>query len=134
MLPDIDSNKTDWSVYELPLDSAASKELLGMQNNLAASKTSARRSREFFAGPVDMEWLYKAAKLKGASLQVALMICHLRKLRGLEWVPLSNCAMERMRVSPDAKSRAIAALENAGLIMVKRQVGKSPRIKVIEFA
>lgn len=125
---------TDWSLFELP--SAVKLELDSLPQMKATqhAKKQSHRVREFFAGPIDMEWLCEAAKLNGASLQVALMILHIKKLKQLDWVPLSNHAVARMGVSPDAKSRAIGALENANLIEVKRQAGKSPLIKVLDIS
>lgn len=125
---------TDWSLFELPSTVNLELDTLPQTKATQNAKKRCHQGREFFAGPIDMEWLCKAAMLNGASLQVALMLFHLRKLRRLDWVPLSNLAMEQMGVSPDAKTRAIAALENADLIEVKRQAGKSPMIKVLDIS
>ena len=84
---------------------------------------------EFLAGPIGFGWLERAAQLPGAALHIAIVVRHLAKLRNLEWVPLSNRDVARFGVKPDAKNRAILALEAAGLIEVKRQTGQSPRVK-----
>lgn len=129
--------KTDWSLYQLTDGSAKLNDKL--QQDLSATSSAPKVSRpkrnfEFFAGPINIEWLYKAGQLNGATLQVAIVIHHLGKMRGLAWVPLSNGDMARMGVSPDAKTRGLKSLEHAGLIEVKRQSGKSPQVKVLDIS
>lgn len=84
---------------------------------------------EFLAGPIDFGWLERAAQLPGAALHIAILVQHLAKLRRLEWVPVSNRDAARLGVKPDAKSRAILALQEARLVEVKKQPGQSPRVK-----
>ena len=84
---------------------------------------------EFLAGPIDFRWLERAAELPGAAFHIAILIRHLLKLRHLEWVPISNGDAARFGIKPDAKRRAILALEDAGLVEVRRQAGRSPRTR-----
>lgn len=126
-----ESTDTDWSLYRLQEHSTYETHRQQNASPEAIKHKKSKRSREFFAGPIDMEWLCEVGKLKGAALQVAIMISHIGKMRNLVWIPLSNHAMARIGVSADAKSRALISLEKAGLIEVKRQIGKSPRVKVL---
>lgn len=99
--------------------------------NRVTKKSASRMDFEFFAGPIDMEWLMAAAKLPGAALNVALAIQHQASLRKEEWVPLSNGDAERFGVKRDAKTRAIVLLEEAGLIEVSSKTGQSPRVRIV---
>jgi len=84
---------------------------------------------EFLSGPIRMEWLHAAARLPGATLAVALQIRHLHKMRGPEWVVLSNGTVEGFGVSPSAKARALKELVKAGLVEMQPPLpGCAPRV------
>ena len=125
-------DQVDWTVFELPSDMTAQsldRGSSGVSNG--ASRSLPGRQRPFFAGPVDMDWLSAAAILPGAALKVAIMLCHLGKLGRQTWIPLSNMAVKSFGVSPDAKTRGLAALEGARLVEVRQQQGQSPRVRLL---
>jgi DNA-binding transcriptional ArsR family regulator len=62
---------------------------------------------------------------------VGLAIWHLRKLRQADTFIVSNIMLREWGVQPDAKSRALRALERAGLIRVERQGKRSPQVTLI---
>ena len=123
--------QTDWSLFDLPNSARTDGVVTDDPIKVPTPKRSPRQ-RPFFAGPVDMEWLAHAAKLPGAALQVALMLCHLGKLGRETWIPLSNAVMGSFGVSSDAKTRALEVLEQAKLIELKRHAGRSPRVRLID--
>jgi len=86
---------------------------------------------EFFAAHIDLVWVLAAARLPGASFQIAMLIQHLLKLRGTEFVAISNGDATRWGVERDAKTRAIRQLVDADLIEVQTQAGRSPRVRVV---
>ena len=67
----------------------------------------------FIAGPVDVKWLSKARKLGVTALWVGLGLWYLRGLKRADSFLISNLMMQGWDVSPDAKSRALRALEKA---------------------
>lgn len=91
-----------------------------------------RMSAMFFAGPVNWSWIAKAGSLPCKSLQVAIAIRHQSKLEKRNEIKLGNTFLEQMGVSCDAKRRALAELEGAGLISVQRETGKNPVVTIIE--
>jgi hypothetical protein len=89
------------------------------------------KRRQFLRGPVDWEDTCIAAALPGKALAVWLLI-HLRwRMRDGDAVTLPSRRLAEMGVDPDAKCRALRVLEDAELIKVIRQRGKSPRIALV---
>jgi hypothetical protein len=65
-----------------------------------------------------------------AKLFVWLLLLHRVWRDKSQTVALSNCALAPYGISPDAKLRALADLEAAGLIQVERQGTKTVRVTV----
>lgn len=93
---------------------------------------AANKSKMFLSGPIKWIWLVKAARLAGKSLQVAVAIRHQCKLEKRNNISFGNTFLEEMGVNRDAKRRALAELETAGLITVHRETGKNPIVTIIE--
>jgi hypothetical protein len=91
-----------------------------------------KKGRQFLRGPVDWEDTCIVARLPGKALTVWLLI-HLRyRLRsGKDEVTLPSRRLIEMGVNHDAKSRALKALRDAGLIRVTGKRGQSPRITLV---
>jgi DNA-binding transcriptional ArsR family regulator len=79
---------------------------------------------KFIKGP-------KARKLGVTALWVALGLLYLRGLRRSDSFLVSNLMMQAWNVSPDAKCRALKALEKAGLINVERRGKRSPLVTLV---
>jgi hypothetical protein len=86
---------------------------------------------KFIAGPVDVVWLSQARKLGVTALWVGLGLWFLRGLRRSNSFTVSNLMMREWGVQPDAKSRALRALEQAGLIIIERREKRSPRVTLV---
>jgi DNA-binding transcriptional ArsR family regulator len=86
---------------------------------------------KFIAGPVDVTWLSQARKLGVAALWVGLGLWFLRGLRRSDSFIVSNLILREWNVLPDAKRRALRALEKAGLITVERRGKRSPRVTLV---
>ncbi len=117
------------------LDSAALQTAVpsGEHTRVPKSKTSRERIKgeEFLAGPIRIPWLEAAAKLPGAAFKIAVLLRHHKNLKRTDTMKLSNKAVERFGVSPDAKRRALIALQDAGLITMSSATGRSPIVTLI---
>jgi DNA-binding transcriptional ArsR family regulator len=65
------------------------------------------------------------------ALWVGLGLWFLRGLRRSDTNIASNLIMQEWDVLPDAKSRALRALEKAGLITVERRGKRNPRVTLV---
>ena len=62
---------------------------------------------------------------------MGLALWHLKKLRQADTFTVSNLMLQEWGIKPDAKSRALRALERAGLITVERRGKRSPHVALI---
>ncbi len=86
----------------------------------------------FLAGPIPGGRLQQAAKLPGRALHAWLTVLWAYQQKGrLYGVKVTNRDLDQFGVLEDAGRRALAALEQAGLIEVNRHSGCSPWVKVI---
>jgi hypothetical protein len=82
-------------------------------------------------GPGPLTWLECAAGLPGRSVHVALALWHEAARSGSRCVALSNTLCLRFHVERNAKYRALRSLELAGLVVVERRRGRSPRVTLL---
>ena len=108
------------------------------QDGVTWSQGSARRGRraspirgKFIAGPIDVSWVVQAKLLGATPLLVGLALWHLKKLRQADTFTVSNLMLQEWGVQPDAKSRALRALERAGLIRVEGRGKRSPLVAIV---
>ncbi len=80
----------------------------------------------FIKGPLPLDWMQRAARLPGKTLQVALTLWYLAGLQKSRTVKLASKPLEAMGVSRDAKYDALARLAAAGLIAVDQKPGQAP--------
>ena len=108
-------------------------ETLSEQSRKRREAKRTRRQAEFIKGPIRVEWVCKAARLSGRALAMALALLFKAGVSGTEKdVPLSPQLLERFGVSRRSNHRALAALERAGLVKVKRQRGRCPRVTIVK--
>jgi len=86
----------------------------------------------YIRGPIPFEWLKAAAALPGKSLHTGLAIWLLAEIEKSRTIALSNAQASYFSVDRNAKYRALDWLETAGLIEVKRKLGQSPLVTLIE--
>ena len=77
------------------------------------------------------DWLERAARLPGKSMHVAVVLLRISTVEQTHRVVLSNLACERFGLNRNAKYRALRSLESAGLISVKRKLGRSPIVMIL---
>jgi DNA-binding MarR family transcriptional regulator len=80
----------------------------------------------YLKGPVPWEWIAATADLPGKAWLVGLCIWRLSGAKNSKTVRLGNADLKPLGIDRAAKSRALQALENAGLITVKRDPGRFP--------
>lgn len=85
---------------------------------------------ETFLPPVPLPWLTRAARLPGAALQFALVAWLESRLQGSEVFHVRTRWREEFGISRRAESRALDALEAAGLIQVMRHRGRRARMRI----
>jgi hypothetical protein len=94
-----------------------------------------RVNGEFVKGPLPLDWLSSACKLRGKSpLTVALAILFEVGRRKSNQIVLTTAICERFGVNRKAKYRGLSALEAAGLILVNRRPRKNPIITVLDVS
>jgi hypothetical protein len=80
----------------------------------------------YLKGPIPWPWIVAAAALPGKALIVGLCLWRLAGATKNRTVVLSNRELAPFGIDRAAKSRALAALEGAGLITVSRQASRFP--------
>lgn len=93
-----------------------------------------KAGERFLRGPIPMAWINAASKAagKGSGLKVAIAIWYLSGLnRQAKTIKLSSSVLAKMGVKRHAGYRGLEALENAGLVRVERQDGRSPMVTLI---
>jgi hypothetical protein len=102
---------------------------------LQGSKRQGRRASpirgKFIGGPINVPWVVQASQLGVKALLVGLALWHLKKLRRNDTFIVSNVMLQEWKIQPDAKTRALRALERAGLIRVERRGKRSPQVTLI---
>lgn len=86
---------------------------------------------KFIAGPVDVAWICEASRLGVKALLVGLAVWHIRGLKKSNTFIVSNLMVRDWGIEPDAKSRALRALEKAGLVTMARRGKRSPRVTLV---
>jgi hypothetical protein len=86
---------------------------------------------KFVAGPVDVSWVVRASQLGVKALLVGLVLWHIKGLRKADTFNVSNLMVRDWGIRPDAKRRALRALENARLIKIERRGKRSPQVTLV---
>jgi DNA-binding transcriptional ArsR family regulator len=92
-----------------------------------AEKLSAAGGR-YLQGPIPWPWIVAAAALPGRALVVGLCLWRLAGATKSRTVVLGNSDLEPFGIDRATKSRALAVLEDAGLIAVARHPSRFPAV------
>jgi hypothetical protein len=101
----------------------------GQKNKLPRHKSG----EKFLKEPIPLDWLCRASQLPGKSLHVAVAIWYLAGLNKSSTIKLSQRVISGFFVTRHSKYRALACLEKAKLISVKKAPGSLPEITIHEF-
>ena len=88
---------------------------------------------KFLKGPVPWDWVERAALLPGKALLVGLAIWRLSGAMKSKTVRLGNSELIALGVNRSAKSRALKALENAGLVGINQRPGMLPVVTLLSI-
>jgi len=127
MSPHIDT-KSKWDPSNLRLYQGR---LIRSQGVAHHGRHTPRIHRKFIAGPVDVDWVCRASRLGVKALLVGLALWHIRGLRKADTFIVSNLMVRDWGIEPDAKRRALRALENTGLIKIERRGKRSPQVTLV---
>lgn len=103
-------------------------------NTRLETKTKRKRNTQpFLKGPIPLPWLLRAATLPGkAPLLMALALFYLSGLRKTkQGIRLTGKQLEKFGVKRRTSYNALTKLETAGLVSVKRKVGRSPVVDIL---
>jgi len=97
------------------------------------AKPKRKQTEPFVKGPIPLGWLQRAAKLPGkAPLLTALTLFYLAGLkRTRRGIRLSAKQLGKFGVGRRNSYDALSALETAGLVSVKRKVGRLPIVDIL---
>lgn len=113
-----------------PIDADQLRLRRGLQVRRAIAPPRPQNGEAFLKGPIPLAWLERAARLPGKSLQAAVALWYAAGLLRSARIPLSNVSGHRFGLDRNAKYRALAWLERAGLVTVERTLGRSPVVTI----
>jgi hypothetical protein len=90
----------------------------------ASRRAKQHRQEPFLRGPIPIRLIGAVLDLPRHHLPVMLAIYHRLALTGDPWVTLPERVMAEFRFDRAAKSHALAEMERAGLIRVRRNPGR----------
>ncbi len=93
--------------------------------------TGSNSGEKYLWGAIPLEWLIRAAALKGRTLEVAIVIWWMAGMDNCDTVLVPDKQLEQMGVDSSAKSRALTALENAGLLKKMSSPGQLARVRIL---
>jgi len=85
----------------------------------------------YIKGPIPLKWILAASKLPGKSLEISMVLWFLKGVTRKHTVKLSGKLIRSFGVSRSTLYRGLAKMENAGLISVQRQIGRSPMVTIL---
>ena len=92
-----------------------------------------RQETKFFLHPrLQLVWIEKAAELGNQALLVGILLQFRVVLSGNESVTLPKDFLAKFWISRGVKQRALKKLEEAGLIRLEQETGRSPLITVLK--
>ena len=91
------------------------------------------KGEHFLKGPVPLNWLAQAARCGGKALSVAIILWYRAGLKRSPTVKVPRWTADKFDLRRHAKTRGLKALEQAGLVRVKRQQGCSPEVTLLDY-
>jgi hypothetical protein len=88
-------------------------------------------SGRFLKGPIPWSWIAGAAALPSRALLVGLCLWRLAGAMKIDTISFGNSDLRQLGVDRATKSRALRALERAGLIKVSHQPGRFPKVTLL---
>ena len=92
-----------------------------------------RKQGKFLKGPIPLDWLQGAGQLPGKALHVGIVLQFLSGVKRSSEVQFSYSLAEEFGVKRHSAYRALKALEQRGLIKIRRGIGKNPIVRLAEY-
>ena len=86
---------------------------------------------KFLMGPIPVDWLIVAERLRGRALVIGLCLWRIRWATKSLTVRLFSSELEPWGIDRSTKSRALQALHEAGLVRIEQEPGKLGRITIL---
>ncbi len=100
----------------------------------AKGRRASRARSMFVKGPLPMGWIGAAVRCGDARALPVLLALKAKADAGREtWVKPPGTSLQDLGVGRMARSRAIAALERAGLVEVRRRRGRPPLVRLVPW-
>jgi len=90
-----------------------------------------KSDKRFIQGPIPMKWILIASELPGKSLEISMVLWFLKGVIRNNTVKLSGKLVRSFGVSRSTLYRGLTEMEKAGLISIKRQIGRSPMVTIL---
>ena len=101
-----------------------------MDQHVGEKRPPQRRIRPFIKGPIDLEWIQRSAGVNAT--EVALWLCYKEGFVGAgNWVHVRPYELNKYGLTRKRRNRQINSLEEAGLIAVKRGVGRCHSVRAL---
>jgi DNA-binding transcriptional ArsR family regulator len=101
-------------------------------NHRGPNTTSKENSdNRFIKGPIPLKWILAASELPGKSLEISMVLWFLKGVTKKHTVKLNGKLIRSFGVSRSTLYRGLAEMENAGLISIQRQKGRSPMVTIL---
>ena len=93
------------------------------------AESTSKQTAKFFLHPkIEMLWIEKTAQLGVPALMVGILL-HFRSVWcGKDSVTLPRELLDKFHISRGVKQRALKRLEEAGLVSIVQETGRSPLI------
>ena len=93
------------------------------------AEITSKQAAKFFLHPKrEMLWIEKAVQLWNQALLVGILL-HFRSVWCGRWsVTLPKELLDKFQISRGVKQRALRSLEEAGLVSIVQEIGRSPLI------
>lgn len=93
----------------------------------------ARRAGRFIAGPIPVDWMARALRLKASAGKVGVVLFFQRGLCGRDEFRIEPARFRELDIDKSTRRRGLLALEEVGLIAVQREPGRSPVVTILDL-
>jgi DNA-binding transcriptional ArsR family regulator len=104
---------------------------IGQSVELSKLEEQTKSQRRYLKGPISWDWLVQASLLPGKALVIGLCLWRISGATKSKTVELGNRELEPFGIGRSTKTRALAALESAGLIRTERRPGRWSEITLL---
>ena len=122
--------ESDFDPDKLRIDRATVDGWLEKTDRSKPAPAHPAQKGKFLRGPVPLAWLQRAAELRGKALAVGLALWFLRGCQKRWTVRLTRRTLQRFAVGRKPGYLGLKNLEAAGLVRVRRRVGRSPVVTI----